>query len=142
MSSFTESRIERLPYRSSEGRPLFAVRGVAGNGFFFDIGYEGSGLRVHVKEGFVTDLASDPTGILDLTGAALKAIKAIILHDMLCENTLFTRLTADAICLMAMEAEGTPLIWRELIFAAIRTNTSRARRNPDELVFEPEMPPY
>lgn len=141
MSRVTPATFERIEGRSA-GRPLFVVRGATGDGFRLHIGYEGSGLSVHVKEGFVTDLASDPTGIMQLTGAGWLARYAVTIHDRLCEDTLYTRLEADAILLIAMEATGVPVIWRELIFAAVRTNTSRARRNLDELVFDVVMPPY
>ncbi len=148
MSSFTEATFEQvlLPDGSPKlrrGRKVFAVRGRDGDGFVYEIGYLGSGLQVKVAEGLETDLGSDPTGVLDLTGVALYAVKSFALHDALRENGLFTKLATDAIFLMAMEAEEVPPMYRELIFAAVRTNNSRTRHNPDDLVFEGvEMPPY
>lgn len=137
MSSFTAAKIVEIPRRGH--RRQFSVIG----GFSFDVGYKGSGWQIRIPDGFVTDLASDPTGILDLTGASLHAIKSFIVHDWLRENTLFSKISSDAIFLMAMEAEGVPPLWRELIFAAVRTNNSRTRYNPDEAVFVGvEMPPY
>lgn len=136
MSQFTEARyVRRLDLGRRKHQLVTDMR--------FDIGYEGSGLSIRAPAGFITDLGSDPTGILDLTGVAKTAVRSFIVHDLLCENTLFTRLAADAIFLMAMEAEGVPPLWRELIFAAVRTNDSRERHNPDELIFgDVVFPPY
>lgn len=143
MSSFTAANFELVPGKLRRGRKVYRIKGQGGDGFRFWIGYENSGLCVHVPEGFETDLGSDPTGILDLTGVALYAVRSFALHDLLRENTLFTKLTSDAIFLTAMEAEGVPPLYRELIFAAVRTNDSRARHNPDAIVFGGvEQPPY
>lgn len=137
MSSFTEATVVEIA--PARGRRQFVVVG----GFTFDVGYKGSGWQIRIPDGFVTDLASDPTGILDLTGASLYAVKSFIVHDWLRENTLFTKISSDAIFLMAMEAEGVPALWRELIFSAVRMNNSRTRHNPDAAVFGGvEMPPY
>lgn len=139
MSAFTEARTELYRPGGLFQRPLVRLL----DDLAYDIGYKGSGLTVRAKAGFITDLGSDPTGILDLTGVALLAKRSFIVHDLLRENILFSKLASDAIFLMAMEAEGVPELPRELIFAAVRTNHSRRRRNPDELVFgAAEMPPY
>lgn len=148
MSSFTEAWFEPvyLPNgkrKTRNGRPVFAVRGPAGDGFVYEIGFKGSGLGIKCREGYETDLASDPTGILDLTGVAVQAAVEFALHDLLREDTRFSKLASDAILLMAMEARGVDPLVRELIFAAVRSNNSRTRHNPDELVFGPGvMPPY
>lgn len=139
MSAFTEARTELFRPGGLFRRPLVRLL----DDLAYDIGYKGSGLTVRARAGFVTDLGSDPTGILDLVGVAPLAAKSFIIHDLLRENTLFSKLASDAIFLMAMEAEGVPDLARELIFAAVRTNAGRRRRNPDELVFgDVEMPPY
>lgn len=141
MSGFTPATWERTGGRLS-GRPLFVVRGALGDGYRLNIGYIGSGLSIHVKEGFVTDLASDPTGIMELTGIGWAARYAVTIHDTLRENTLFSLIEADALLLIALEVAEIPPLWRELIFSVVRTNRSRARHNPDAAVFGVDMPPY
>lgn len=138
MSHFTGGGLALIHWDYGKGRPLYRLAA----DLTLHIGYEGSGLSLTARKGFETDLGSDPTGVLDMVGIAPAAARAFVIHDLLCENALFTRLEADAIFLIAMEADGVPEAWRELIFAAVRTNKSRARHNPDELVFEVEMPPY
>ncbi|MFN3573620.1 MAG: DUF1353 domain-containing protein [Phenylobacterium sp.] len=135
MSSFTAARWEPTGEKS-EGRPVYAIRGEAGDGFRFYIGFKGSTLSVHVPEGFLTDGPSIPGFVRwAIPKSVIEAcLKSSAVHDLLCEDPRFTRLAADAIFLTAMEAEGTPPFWREVFFRAVRTNDSKARRNPDEIV--------
>lgn len=142
MSSFTEARWERvyLPDgrpKTRGGRAVFAIRGVAGDGLRYDIGWVGSGLSVHVPEGFETDVVSDPTGVLALVGATRRMIKASAVHDCLREDLRFTKLQSDAVFLMAMETEGTDPLWREVAFNAVRLNGSRAQHQAAEVVWPP-----
>ncbi len=144
MSSFTEARFEPvyLPggrRKKRSGRPVFAIRGAAGDGLRYDIGFLGSGLSVFVPEGFETDGPSDPTGVLQLLGVAPTMMRASAVHDMLREDLRFTKLQSDAVFLMAMETEGTPPIWREAAFNSVRLNQSRSKHQPAD---EVEMPPY
>lgn len=138
MSEFTAARWEDTLLPRDDGRAIYAIRGEAGDGFRFWIGYEGSSLVVHVPEGFLTDGPSIPSLVRWLVPktAIRQAMKAAAVHDLLCEDPRFDRLTADAIFLTAMKAEGTPTLWREVFFRAVRTNGSKARRNPDEVIFD------
>lgn len=135
MSSFTAAAWEPTGEKD-EGRPLYAIRGAEGDGFDFYIGYKGSSLWVHVPEGFLTDGPSIPSIVRwAIPKSVIQAtLKSAAVHDLLCEDPRFERHEADAIFLTAMYAEGTPSFWREVFFQAVRTNKSKARRNPDELV--------
>jgi len=113
--------------KTREGRRLYSVKGADKNGFFFHVGFNGSGLAVHVPEGFVTDGPSIPGWCRWLVPKAAReqAMKAAAVHDMLCEHPQFTRPEADVHFLIAMYAEKTPKFWREIFFAAVRTNSSK-----------------
>lgn len=133
MSSFTEATFEKVVLANGKpklrnGRQVYAIRGSNGNGFYYDIGKLGSGLRVHVPEGFETDGPSAPALIL-WAMPTKHMVKSAAIHDMLREDLSFTLLECDVIFLAAMEAEKTPVVWRELAFAAVRTNTSRTKHN-------------
>lgn len=135
MSSFSDARW--VPTELKEGgRTIYAIRGADGDGFRFYIGFKGSTLYVHVPEGFLTDGPSIPGVVRWMIPKSVieRTLKSSAVHDLLCEDPRFDRLTADAVFLTAMKAEGTPAFWREVFFRAVRTNKSKARRNPDELV--------
>lgn len=149
MSSFTKATFEPVfladgRRKKRAGAPVFRVKGEAGDGFRFYIGYEGSGLEVHVEEGYETDVVSGiPPLLRSLLARFLETmVLSAAVHDVARENGLFSKLAGDCLFLMAMEAEGTPPIARELAFKLVRLNDSRTRHNPDELVFAVDMPPY
>lgn len=141
MSSFTSASWEKTDLPADDGRPIYAIRGAVGRGFIFWIGYEGSTLSVRIPEGFLTDGPSIPSIVRWAIpkSARERAMKAAAVHDLLCEDPRFDRLTADAIFLTAMKAEGTPAFWREVFFRAARTSGSKARRNPDEVIFNSNL---
>jgi hypothetical protein len=118
--------IEQL--KTKEGRRLYSIHGDDGNGLTFHVGFEGSGLSVHVPEGFVTDGPSIPSWCRWLVPktAREQAMKSAAVHDLLCEHPAFSRPEADVHFLIAMYAERTPQFWREVFFAAVRTNSSKA----------------
>lgn len=136
MSSFTQATWEKTDLPHEDGRPIYRIRGVNGTGFYFYIGFEGSTMWVHVPEGFLTDGASIPSAVRWMIPQHIRelALKAAAVHDKLCEDPRFDRLTADAIFLTALDASGMPWHWREVFFRAVRYNKSKARRNPDDLV--------
>lgn len=138
MSSFTEATWVKTDLPPEDGRPIYAIHGKEGNGFIFYIGYEGSTLWVHIPEGFLTDGASIPSGIRWMVPKHIQelALKAAAVHDKLCEDPRFDRLTADAIFLTALSASNMPWHWREVFFRSVRYNKSKARRNPDEIIFQ------
>jgi hypothetical protein len=116
--------------KKDEGRPLYSIHGADGDGMRFHIGYAGSGLMVHVPEGFVTDGPSIPGIVRWMVPrkARESAMKSAAVHDLLCEHPQFTRPEADAEFLIAMYAENTPPFWREVFFAAVRKNKSKRVR--------------
>ena len=138
MSSFTEATFEpvhladgRLKTRA--GRPVYRIKGAAGNGFDFEIGFLGSGIRIHVPEDFETDGPSVPLPVKKILPVA-RMMKASALHDRLREDTRFTKLEGDCAYLIAMEAEDTPEWAREAAFSAVRLNRSRSKHNPPQML--------
>lgn len=127
MSSFTEATFEDSGLTVGT-RKFYRIKGRDGNGFFYHIGYVGSGVTVHVPEGFLTDGPSAPPLLRWLLPVG-KMVKASAVHDMLREDERYTLIECDAVFLMAMQAEGTPALWREAAFAAVRTNSSRTKHN-------------
>jgi Protein of unknown function (DUF1353) len=140
-SSFTAATWEPIVGPDSapkriDGRRLYRILGGDGRGFAYDVGFLGSGLRVRVPEGFVTDGPSIPSFIRWAVPkkAIGQAMKSAAVHDLLREDERFTLLEGDSIFYMCMEAEGTPAFWRERFFDAVRQNKSRTKRNASELV--------
>lgn len=153
MSSFTKASFMPLcvvdpktgiaAQKKREGRGLYTVHGDGGDGFRFHIGFEGSGMMIHVPEGFVTDGPSIPRliGWAVPQGAKEHAMKSAAVHDLLCEHPAFSRPEADANFLVAMYAEETPPMWREIFFNAVRTNSSKriAEENAQLDLFKPPV---
>lgn len=141
MSSFTEADFAPIPGKKREGRQVYQIRGRSGNGLRFHIGFEGSGLQVHVPEYFETDGPSIPGAVRWLVPkAAIKqAMKSAAVHDLLCEDPRFCRADADAQFWAAMTAEGTPKAWRWIFFQAVIHNNSKERYNVG-IAFDGEQP--
>jgi len=147
MSSFTDARFEPLMINGKrakrEGRPLSVCRGHTGDGMWFHIGYLGSGLAVHVREGFITDGISKPTlqaaSLLSKAAALFawvipqsvidSAVKSAAVHDLMCEHPAFSRPDADGQFWVAMNAEGVNPFWRDVFFKAVITNKSKEQHN-------------
>lgn len=121
MSIFTRALLEATG-STREGRAVFRVV----EPFAFEVGRLGSGFAITVPAGFESDLASIPAWALRLVDAGALA-RSAVLHDFLRERLSFTKLEGDAIFLTAMAAERVKPWQRELVFAAVRLNRSRAR---------------
>ena len=121
MSSFTRALLQATG-RSRAGRALFRVAAP----FTFEVGRLGSGFGITVPAGFESDLASVPAWALRLIDAGALA-RAALLHDYLRERLAFSKIEGDAIFLTAMAADDVKPWQRELVFAAVRLNGSRAR---------------
>jgi hypothetical protein len=119
-----------------DGRRVYRILGPEGRGFTYEVGFLGSGLRVRVPEGFITDGPSIPSIIRWAVPkkAIGQAMKSAAVHDLLREDERFTLLEGDSIFYMCMEAEGTPAFWRERFFDAVRQNKNRTKHNTKELV--------
>lgn len=124
MSSFTEAKLTPTG-KFYEGREIYKVD----EDFVFEIGYLGSGLKIIVGKGFLTDGPSIPSWLRHFIPAETM-YKSSIIHDHLREDLRFTLLQSDAIFLTAMQAEKTPRLLRELAFLAVRFNKSRASKPP------------
>ncbi len=121
MSSFTRALLEPTG-ATRGGRAVFRVAAP----FTFEIGQVGSGFGITVPTGFESDLASVPWWALHLVNVGALA-RSAVLHDFLRERLAFSKIEGDAIFLTAMAAEGVTAWQRELVFAAVRVNQSRAR---------------
>lgn len=148
MSSFTAAQTVWTGRTNAAGRRVYRVDGAEGDGFVFWVGNPVTGQRVHVREGFTSDLASWLSartrrvlrwvGLAWLVGWVDDCLaKAAIVHDRLREDLQYTLEDCDALFLSAMTADlpnwRGPL-WarralREAAFLAVRTNTSRVKHN-------------
>lgn len=92
-----------------------------------------------MKDGFLTDLVSDPTGIFNwlwkrkwrwLRNALESVALSAIVHDRLREDLDFTKPSTDLIFVDALYARKVwpPLTW--FLFIAVWTNKSRRRTMP------------
>jgi hypothetical protein len=121
MSSFTRALLEPTG-ATRAGRAVFRVA----EPFTFEIGRVGSGFGIIVPAGFESDLASVPWWALHLVNVGALA-RSAVLHDFLREQLAFSKVEGDAIFLTAMAADSVRAWQRELVFAAVRLNQSRAR---------------
>lgn len=131
MSSFTRAEFLETEKRR-DGRVVYKL---INGGFQYDIGYLGSGLSVHVPEGFETDGPSIPGWLLTICRLLEKILPSLVqikkmmnsaaVHDKLREDLRFKLLETDMIFHMAMKAEGTPKIQREVSALLVRFNKSR-----------------
>lgn len=139
--------------KKREGRPVYKFHGAgdyAGKGVYMCLGWN---LLVHMPEGFESDLASRPT--IHDKGLFYKFIGLLLMpvpdswwdtaalsagfHDVLCEHPEVPRPTADGYFWAAMHLEGTPKIWRDLLFRAVTFDSSKEAHN-DPSIFDPDVP--
>lgn len=112
MSVFTETLIiSPLP----DGK-----RWVLRREFFYDIGEEGSGDRVTVPVGFVTDFASVPSIFATVLPKWGKYGNAVIIHDYLYWEGSRKRKECDFIFFEAMRVLGVSLLKRYIMYGAVR----------------------
>lgn len=134
MSSFTEAKFERVldaegRHVKRNGRHLWRV--VAA--FYWELGYLGSGNRITVPKGFITDGPSIPAVVSWLVPRSVKerAMLSACVHDMLREDQRYSLKDTNEIFRMCMIAEGTPAIWREVFYHAVKLNKSRTKHNEE-----------
>ena len=88
--------------------------------FGYDVGYEGSGDRITVPAGFVTDFASTPPPIWTIIPPWGKYGKAAVIHDYLYQTHKRTRKQADDIFREAMVVLGVDPVRVFLMYWAVR----------------------
>lgn len=94
--------------------------------FGFDVGFKGSGLRITVPAGFLTDLMSGPRWLWWLFPRDdPRYAAAVVVHDYLYKwkserGEKFDRATADAIFLEAMLILGVPEWKAVTMYVAVR----------------------
>lgn len=93
------------------------------------LGEDGMPVRVHVPDGFMTDLASLPRFPPFIRSVLIKNGRhrpAAVVHDYLCRLKLeFPRRLADKIFLEAMGVVGVKDWHRHVMYWAVRLNTER-----------------
>ena len=114
-----------------QGRPLYRVT----RDLVFEIGFEGSGIKVVVPEGRITNLATIPTTPLlswiysDLTRPHSKYVAAPVLHDFMCneefpgfdmEDSGFNRFEADSFLRSALISLNYKRWKRVAVYYAVR----------------------
>lgn len=130
MSSFTEAKVTKTDRRTPNvfgrwgSRAYYRVEGLR-----YYIGYVGSSLWVEIEDNFETDFASVPW-LLHWVFDRKRAAKSAAVHDKLREDERFSLLETNDIFHMAMEAEGTPWLQREIYAFFVRFNTSRVNHQP------------
>ena len=133
MSSFTQAKFERVVdangrhAKNKAGRYLWRVC----EAFYWELGFEGSGNRIWVPKGFVTDGPSIPPALAWLIprGVTERAMLSACVHDMLREDDRYSLEDGNEIFRFCMIAEGTPAFWREVFYHAIQFNKSRTKHN-------------
>lgn len=153
-AQITPYRLAEVDGKRREGRPLYRFHGAGdyeGNGVFLFLGWD---IKVHIPEGFESDLASRPT--MASKGLFLKAVGLLLrpvpdswwasaaasagFHDVLCEHPEVPRPVADGIFWAAMHVEGTPRVWRDALFRAVTFNDSKEAHNDPSIFDPPDQP--
>lgn len=121
MSRWTDPNIQIAPYRRADtGKWEWAVS----RPLVWEVGHEGSGFLITVKEGFSTDLGSIPRWLRWLfSGHDPQCVKAYVLHDfiLLPENRArgwSSQFAASQLC-DAMRADGVPAWSRRLQYHGV-----------------------
>ena len=117
MSSFLSPlRIEDAGI-GRHGRPVFVLL----EEFPYEVGATGSGLKICVPAGFVTDFASIPRLFWSVVPPMGQHGKAAVVHDYLYRKSSgFSKILADAIFYEAMELLGVPWYRRWVMYLAVR----------------------
>lgn len=79
-----------------------------------------AGVRVDIKAGLKTDLASTPRLVWNIYPPFGLYTGAAIVHDDLYTRQMYDRKTDDGILLEAMKAEGVSWITRHIIWSQVR----------------------
>ena len=122
MSSFTSAEIlVSVPVngKGRDGRREAVVQAE----FVYEVGEEGSGERIVVPTGYVTDFASVPRLFWRVEPPFGIAAPAAVVHDYLYSTGglgRYTRRQADEIFREALAVLGVGMIKRNLLFAAVR----------------------
>lgn len=150
MSSFTKAELEPVidpatgKQKRRAGRPVYRVA----KDFYWELGFKGSGLRIYARKGYETDGPSRPTlaspGLFNKLAAVLLAVvpqrvwelavPGSVIHDILREDLRFSLDEGNAVFWLCLEAVGMDGFWRDRLFDAVRSNTSRKRHNAEDLI--------
>lgn len=99
-----------------EGRVIFRIL----DSFDYEVGAEGSGIKIRVPAGFETDFASVPRFFWRLLPPWGRYGKAAVLHDFLYRKASgFSKVVGDAIFYEAMELLDVPWWKRYVMFLAV-----------------------
>jgi hypothetical protein len=123
VSSFTSAEILISVPVNRKGR-AGRREAVVQAAFVYEVGEEGSGERITVPAGYVTDFASVPRLFWRVEPPFGIAAPAAVVHDYLYSSGglegRYTRLQADEIFREALAVLGVGVVKRNLMFAAVR----------------------
>lgn len=88
--------------------------------FDYEVGDVGSGDKIRVPEGFMTDLGSVPQIFWNLIPPIGKPLRGYVLHDWLYAKQDRSRAKCDGVLLEAMEVAGVFLAKRWTIYLGVR----------------------
>jgi len=120
MSSFTERPI-LTPLNCGK-------RWVVRKEFSYEIGHLGSGDKIVISTGFVTDLASTPKPLWSILPPFGRYLPSAILHDFLYMTKVFSRKKADKIFYEGMIILGVPKWKAKLMYYAVRIGGGKSYR--------------
>ena len=86
----------------------------------YEVGAVGSGERIIVPKGTLTDFGSVPHFLWSFISPIGKATRAFVLHDYLYQIQIYTRLRSDQILLEAMEVLGVGWLKRHTVYRGVR----------------------
>lgn len=86
----------------------------------YDIGEIGSGIKICVPQGTLTDFGSVPQILWSLISPIGPATRAYVLHDFLYHKQALSRGMSDYILLEALEVLGLPLWHRRAVYTGVR----------------------
>jgi hypothetical protein len=128
MSSFTRELIT-TPLKDGK-------RWVIRREFFYDVGFEGSGDRITVPVGFVTDLTSVPKIFWSLLPRWDKYGQAAVIHDYLYFSHEKDRKDSDKIFYEAMRVLGVDKWKAKLMYNSVRLFGNMSFRNSKAYILE------
>ena len=86
----------------------------------YEVGSVGSGERIEVPKGFLTDFGSVPQLFWNIVPPIGRATRAYVLHDFLYTVQIYDRLKSDNILLEALKVLGVGWFQRWLIYRGVR----------------------
>jgi len=129
MSSFTDLPIVSPLHNGKE----WALR----KNFIYEIGFLGSGDKIIVPDGFITDFASVPRIFWSILPSIGKYSSASILHDYLYFSKIKSRKESDKIFYEAMLVSGVKKWKAKIIHKIVRIFGAKPYKKSKRYIIEP-----